>query len=55
MQGKIVVFNKVWTDYSSSSAYRVKGASKAAKYGAVASLVRSVTPMSIYSVHTGYM
>lgn len=35
--------------------YRVNGASRAAKYGAKAMLVRSVTSISIESVHTGYM
>ena len=35
--------------------YRVDGASRAAKYGAKAVLVRSVASVSVYSVHTGYM
>jgi carboxypeptidase Q len=33
--------------------YRSSGAERAAKYGAVAALVRSVTSFSISSVHTG--
>ena len=33
--------------------YRSSGAARAAKYGAVAALVRSVASKSISSVHTG--
>ena len=33
--------------------YRSSGAWRAAKYGAVGALVKSVTPDSIQSVHTG--
>ena len=33
--------------------YRSSGAWKAAQYGAVGALVRSITPISIDSVHTG--
>ena len=53
--GKIVCFNNKWIDYGHSVDYRVDGASKAAKYGAVGMLVRSVASNSISSVHTGYM
>lgn len=55
VNGKIVVFNNPWVNYSVSVDYRVNGASMAAKYGAKAMLVRSITPISIESVHTGYM
>ena len=53
MKGKIVCFNHPWKDYYDSFEYRVSGASKSAKYGAVAMLVRSVASKSIYSVHAG--
>lgn len=54
ISGKIVCFNNKWVDYGTSVDYRVNGASRAAKYGAVAMLVRSVASFSISSVHTGY-
>lgn len=38
-----------------SVAYRVDGPSKAAKYGAIATLVRSIASSTISSVHAGYM
>ena len=40
-------------DYHTSVDYRVFGAARAAKFGAVAALVKSVTPDSIESVHAG--
>jgi len=55
VNGKIVCYNNQWIDYSTSVDYRVNGASRAAKYGAKAILVRSVASSSISSVHTGYM
>jgi len=53
VRGKIVVYNEDWVNYGTTVAYRVFGASRAAQYGALAALVRSVTPDSIESVHTG--
>lgn len=52
--GKIVVYNQPYYSYGQSVQYRSQGAAMAAKYGAVAALVRSVTPRSIYSPHTGW-
>lgn len=52
-EGKIVVFNPPWKSYGETVQYRTKGASEAAKVGAVAALIRSVTPLSIDSPHTG--
>lgn len=53
VRGKIVVFVPEWVSYGVTVQYRSKGASKAARKGAVAALVRSVTPFSIGSPHTG--
>ncbi|KAG4067446.1 hypothetical protein HA402_009683 [Bradysia odoriphaga] len=53
VHGKIVVFVPEWVSYGVTVQYRSKGASKAAKKGAVAALVRSITPFSIGSPHTG--
>lgn len=55
IKDKIVVFNEKWVDYTVSAPYRVNGASRTAKYGAKAMLVRSIASESVSSVHTGYM
>ncbi|CAB1334751.1 unnamed protein product, partial [Coregonus sp. 'balchen'] len=52
--GKIVVYNQPFVSYEETVQYRESGASKAAKVGAVATLIRSVTPFSINSPHTGW-
>jgi carboxypeptidase Q len=54
-RGRIVVWNAAFTTYGETVAYRVVGAVAAAKVGAVASLVRSVTPHSLRTLHTGGM
>lgn len=48
-----MVYNQEWTTYGQSVQYRSSGANRAAQYGAVGALVRSVASKSIYSVHTG--
>jgi carboxypeptidase Q len=53
VRGKIVLFNAPFTTYGDTVKYRSKGASEAAKLGAVAALVRSVSPKSLQSPHTG--
>lgn len=54
-KGKIVLFDAPFTAYRETVRYRYSGASEAARVGAVAALVRSVTPQSINSPHTGMM
>lgn len=55
VKGKIVLYNQPWQGYGRSVAYRSQGASRAGRLGAVAALVRSVTPVSLRSPHTGMM
>jgi len=55
VKGKIVVYNQDWVDYGTSVQYRSAGASEAAKKGALAALIRSVTGFSLYTPHTGMM
>jgi carboxypeptidase Q len=58
--GKIVVFNQQcdWATkpdecYDETFMFRTTGASIASRFGAVASLIRSLTGMSLYTPHTG--
>jgi carboxypeptidase Q len=55
LRGKIVVYNVPFTNYGQTVQYRGAGASRAARYGAVAAIVRSVTPVSLQTPHTGAM
>lgn len=54
VKGKIVLFVPEWVSYGVTVQYRSKGASEASKKGAIAALVRSITPFSINSPHTGH-
>ncbi len=52
-KGKIVVYNVPFTTYGQTVPYRGSGASRAAKHGAVAAIVRSVGPAGLRTLHTG--
>ena len=59
-KGKLVLFNHAFDStaspfaaYSSGVAYRAYGADSAAQFGAVGVLIRSVTPHSLNTPHTG--
>ena len=53
VKGKIVVFAPKWEGYGKTVVYRGQSSIVASKKGAAAVLVRSVTPFSIGSPHTG--
>ena len=55
VKGKIVVFNQPFLNYGQSVQFRSQGAIRAAKLGAVASLIRSVSPNTSRNLHTGMM
>jgi carboxypeptidase Q len=55
VRGKIVVYNAPFVSYGATVAYRLNGASRAARFGAVAAIVRSITPVSLNTPHTGAM
>jgi len=54
-RGRIVLFDVPFTSYGETVQYRSRGAVAAARAGAVASLIRSVTPFSMNTPHTGGM
>lgn len=54
-RGKIVLYNVPFTNYGATVQYRQLGAIEAARAGAVASVIRSVTPSSMRTPHTGSM
>src|SRR5450755_1874415 len=51
--GKIVLFNVPYEGYGKTVAYRGSGASRAAKLGAAAMLIRSVGSLAMQTPHTG--
>lgn len=55
VEGKIVLFNAPYVSYGRTVIYRHNGPSRAAKLGAVAVLVRSITPLALQLPHTGSM
>ena len=55
VEGKIVLYAVPWMSYPRNREYRGAGASRAAKLGAVAALIRSATDRSLYTPHTGGM
>ena len=52
-RGRIVVFDVPYTSYGETVRYRMSGASRAARAGAVAMLLRSVGPVGLRTPHTG--
>ncbi len=54
-RGRIVLFDPPWEGYGRTVQYRGRGADAAAKHGAVACLIRSVTDVSLATLHTGIM
>jgi hypothetical protein len=53
VEGKIVLFDVKYEGYGTTVVFRHAGASRAAKLGAVAMLVRSITPLAVQLPHTG--
>ncbi len=52
-RGKIVLFNVPFTDYEGTVRFRMGAATRAARHGAVAALVRSIGPAGLRLPHTG--
>jgi hypothetical protein len=53
VEGKIVLFDAPFVSYGQTVQYRSSGAARASKLGAIAALVRSITPRSLRDPHTG--
>ena len=54
-RGKIVLFNEPFRTYHETVQIRRRGAIEAARLGGIGSLIRSVTPFSMQTPHTGGM
>ena len=52
-KGRIVLFNVPFTTYGETVRFRSGGPSRAARYGAVAMLIRAVGPAGLRTPHTG--
>jgi carboxypeptidase Q len=52
-RGKIVLFNVPYTTYGETVRFRSGGASRAARHGAIAMLIRAVGPAGLRTPHTG--
>jgi carboxypeptidase Q len=52
-RGRVVLFNVPFTTYGETARFRWNGASRAARHGAVATLIRSVGPDGLRLPHTG--
>jgi carboxypeptidase Q len=52
-RGRIVLFNVPFTNYGETVRFRSGGASRAARHGAVAMLMRAVGPAGLRTPHTG--
>lgn len=53
VKGRIVLFNVPFTTYGPTVTYRTTGPSRAAEFGAIAVLMRSVGPPGLRTTHTG--
>ncbi len=53
LRGKVVLYDVPFKSYGETVRYRMAGAARAARYGAAAVFVRSVTPVSLDTPHTG--
>ena len=53
VRGRIVLFNVIYTNYGETVRFRSGGPSRAARYGAVATLVRAVGNPGLRTPHTG--